>query len=160
MSLGTFVVVCLFVTILTIILMEPWSSWVHRVVWHGPLWSFHRSHHQSDGLVRVMGAEPPKFEKNDWLALAHAPVAMGMLVGWYLWHDAYTYTGTLAVGVGLGMTIYGFLYVLIHDGVMHGRLPVQFLRKYAYIDDICQKHALHHQKNQGPYGFFWHLEKH
>jgi hypothetical protein len=43
---------------IVLVAMEPYSAWVHRVVWHGPLWSLHRSHHRerigahtSGGLV-------------------------------------------------------------------------------------------------------------
>jgi hypothetical protein len=26
--------------------MEVWAGFVHRVAWHGPLWSWHRPHHR------------------------------------------------------------------------------------------------------------------
>ena len=32
--------------LLVFALMEPYSAWVHRALWHGPLWFIHRTHHR------------------------------------------------------------------------------------------------------------------
>ncbi|MCB9739537.1 MAG: sterol desaturase family protein [Deltaproteobacteria bacterium] len=134
--------------------MEVWSLVVHRWLWHGPLWWGHRSHHEHrDGF----------FEKNDSFALVHAAIAapliyFGLREGW-----------TLATGVGFGMTAFGACYAIVHDGLVHGRLPVGWLAAWPWLRKVRNAHRAHHARDDGagdphraPYGLFlgpWELRR-
>jgi beta-carotene 3-hydroxylase len=130
--------------IATAVAMEGWAALLHEHVWHGLLWRVHRTHHR---------ARHGRWEANDVLSVTHAPIAMALI----LWGCVGT-PGALreiAYGVGLGMTAFGVAYLTFHDGLVHGRLPVASLRKIAAVDLWCRAHEVHHQRNDGPYGFFW-----
>ena len=99
--------------------MEPWAAFVHHKVWHGPLWGVHESHH-----VERVGY----FEKNDIFAALHALPAMALIVGSS--YTAWQPLAALMFGFGLGMTIFGCAYAVIHDGLIHERLPIQFLLRF------------------------------
>lgn len=129
-----------------LLLMEPWSAWVHRVVWHGRLWSAHRSHHQER-----LGAEPRGLVANDALSAAHAPVAMTLILAGILVEGA---AGQALLGAGIGMTLFGALYVVFHDGMVHGRLPVRWLLRWRPLAAMRDAHELHHRSNGAPFGFF------
>jgi beta-carotene 3-hydroxylase len=128
-------------------LMELWAMFLHGRLWHGVLWFSHRSHH-----VPRRGW----FEFNDVFAAFHAVVATGLVMAgleWQLW---------LAAAVGFGMTLFGVAYFLVHDGLIHGRLPVAFLARYAWARRVRDAHRVHHQRVGGPYGLFlgpWELRR-
>lgn len=132
----------------TVVLMEPYSAWIHRAVWHGPLWFIHRTHHRER---MEDGSRPAPLVANDILSASHAPVAIACCaVGWLATGPA----AWVAMGVGIGMTVYGVLYVVLHDGMVHGRLPVTGLLRHRIFDEMRQAHAIHHRTNAAPYGFF------
>lgn len=121
--------------------MEPWSRVVHHHVWHGPLYGTHRSHHEPTGF----------FEANDLFALAHAFPAATMIIWGCGDHGL---AGTLAFGVGVGMTLFGASYGLVHDGYIHGRLPLGFLDRFRWLRRIKSAHRAHHVTGEVPYGLF------
>jgi beta-carotene 3-hydroxylase len=104
-------------------------SWVsHKYVMHGWGWGWHRSHH-----------EPRQgwFEKNDLYAVVFASlaivlIALGTAGRWPLqW-------------IGAGMTLYGFLYFLAHDGLVHRRWPLRYVPRSGYLKRLYQAHRMHH----------------
>ncbi len=109
--------------------MEGVAWIVHRNVMHGSLWSLHRSHHQEGRRI---------FEANDLFGLAFAVLAMALFVlgaraGWRpLWWFA------------AGMTAYGVLYAIVHDGLVHRRLPFFKTPTSGYLGRLAQAHQLHH----------------
>lgn len=135
----------------TAVLMEPWAAWVHGRVWHGLLWPVHRSHHTT---------REGTWEANDVLALTHVPVAIGLIL-----------YGCLATpglfreslfGVGLGMTAFGLAYTVVHDGLVHGRLPVAWLSRWRYFERVRRAHRVHHLTGGAPHGLFlgpWRLRR-
>jgi beta-carotene 3-hydroxylase len=46
--------------------------------------------------------------------------------------------------VGLGTLIYGILYFLVHDGLVHRRVPMPRTRLGGYLKRLVQAHRLHH----------------
>lgn len=122
--------------------MEPWARLLHGRVWHQSLWGVHRSHHS-----RRRG----RFEKNDALSAAHAPVAMLLVMLGCNLHGGWA---AVAIGTGAGMTAFGIAYVVVHDGLVHGRLPVAFLARSAWLRRIRDAHAVHHARGAAPFGFF------
>jgi beta-carotene 3-hydroxylase len=129
------------------VLMEFWAMWLHGRLWHGVLWPAHRSHH---------APRRGPLEFNDLFAGLHAAVAMGLVMAgleWRLWFVA---------AVGFGMTLFGVAYFVVHDGLIHGRLPVGFLARFVAIQRIRDAHGVHHARAGGPYGLFlgpWELER-
>jgi beta-carotene 3-hydroxylase len=116
------------IVLITVVLMEG-VSWVsHKYVMHGWGWGWHRSHH-----------EPRQgwFEKNDLYALVFASlaivlIALGTAGRWPLqW-------------IGAGMTLYGFLYFLAHDGLVHRRWPLRYVPRSGYLKRLYQAHRMHH----------------
>jgi beta-carotene 3-hydroxylase len=53
------------------------------------------------------------------------------------------------------MTAFGLAYAVVHDGFVHGRLPVGVLGRVPYFRRLREAHLAHHRSNGGPYGLFW-----
>lgn len=124
------------------IFMEFWAAVLHGKVWHGALWNVHESHHAPTGF----------WEKNDVLSFTHAPIAMALIL-----YGCVGATGVgreVAFGVGLGMTAFGVAYMVVHDGLVHGRLPVQGLARFAWLRRVRNAHQVHHRTGATPYGLF------
>ena len=127
--------------------MEGVAWFTHRYLMHGALWSLHKSHHEPrTGL----------FELNDLFAVFFALPSMALIFwgscGWWGmdgWRPA--------LWLGLGMTAYGAIYALFHDGLVHGRfdspLPLRLMKR------LVQAHRLHHtvhtRTGSVSYGFLW-----
>jgi beta-carotene 3-hydroxylase len=133
--------------LVVLVLMEPYSAWVHRVLWHGPLWAIHRTHHRD----RIDGGRPQRVVKNDLLSISHGPVAAALFAMGVFGSGT---IAAIALGAAVGMTVYGLLYVVLHDGLVHGRLPIGPLGRLPPLAAMKAAHAEHHRTNQAPYGFF------
>ena len=46
--------------------------------------------------------------------------------------------------IGAGMTAYGFLYFLAHDGLVHKRWPLKYVPRTGYLKRLYQAHLMHH----------------
>lgn len=117
------------VVIATAAAMEVVAWAVHRFVMHGPLgWGWHRSHHEeTEGAL----------ERNDLYAvvftvLSGALIAAGIAGVWPLRQ------------VGLGLMVYGILYFIVHDGLVHQRWPFRYVPRRGYLKRLVQAHRLHH----------------
>ena len=133
-----------FVAIGVALSMEPWSMVVHKLAWHGPLWWGHESHH-----VPTKGW----LELNDLFAAAHAPVAIFLIV--YGFEAGDTRLHHMLIAIGYGMTAFGVSYFLVHDGFIHGRLPLAFLARFRYFRRVRNAHRAHHNRDDAPpFGLF------
>jgi beta-carotene 3-hydroxylase len=104
-------------------------AWVaHKYVMHGFGWGWHRSHHRP---------RTGPFERNDLYAVVFAGVAIALI-----YHGSGDHGPTF--WVGWGMTGYGFLYFLAHDGLVHGRIPGLPIPRRGYLARLYQAHRLHH----------------
>jgi beta-carotene 3-hydroxylase len=135
--------------------MDFWAAFLHGCVWHRWLWFIHRSHHTTrPGEVRL--------ESNDALSVLHAPLAIALiLVGC---QASPGLPREIAFGVGVGMSAFGMAYLVVHDGLVHGRLPVRFLLRLRYFRGVANAHRVHHGGTAGgaPFGFFagvWELTR-
>ena len=119
----------------TLLAAEPAMALVHRVVFHGPLWCWHESHHARPSARRLV--------RNDLLWLPVLVVAGALIV-----------LGTpVAAGVGVGIASYVTAYVVAHDGVAHGRFPVpRVLRRATFLRVVARTHRLHHRDGRGGRG--------
>ena len=117
----------------TVCAMEgaAWSS--HKYIMHGFGWSWHRDHHEPhDGFL----------ERNDRFALVGAALSIAMfaigsplIMGADAWEP-----GTW---IGLGVLIYGVIYTLVHDGLVHQRW-FRWVPRRGYARRLVQAHRLHH----------------
>jgi beta-carotene 3-hydroxylase len=61
--------------------------------------------------------------------------------------------------VGIGLLLYGVLYTLLHDGLVHRRLPLMRSPRNRYLKRLVQAHRLHHavREREGAvsYGFLY-----
>ena len=129
--------------------MDAWAALLHRCVWHRKLWDIHVSHHR-----RRAG----RFEANDVLSASHAPLAFALVILGCV--AAPSPARELSFGVGLGMSIFGVAYVLVHDGLAHRRLPVGGLLRApllrTYLLTVVRAHRRHHGRGGGPpFGLFF-----
>lgn len=117
----------------TFLAMEfvAWSS--HKYVMHGFGWGWHRDHHEPHDRV---------LEKNDRYALVGAAMSIAMFaLGSPLVMDGSAWApGTW---VGLGILLYGVVYSLIHDGLVHQRY-FKWVPRKGYARRLVQAHKLHH----------------
>jgi len=134
------------VAALVAVAMDFWAAFLHGRVWHTWLYPVHRSHH-----VPRQGT----FERNDALSCLHAPLAIALIV--YGCQSDAGVTREVAFGVGIGMTAFGLSYLVVHDGLVHGRLPVGFLLRSRYLRGVVRAHRVHHAGTARgtPYGLFF-----
>jgi beta-carotene 3-hydroxylase len=108
--------------------MEGFAWFTHKYVMHGFLWVWHRSHHEPrQGL----------FELNDLFAAVFATPAIVCI---YL--GVHGLRALLPIGVGI--TAYGFVYFMFHDGLVHRRYPVPLNGKSKFWKRLIQAHRIHH----------------
>jgi beta-carotene 3-hydroxylase len=111
--------------------LVAWAS--HKWIMHGFGWAWHRDHHEPhEGLL----------EKNDRFALFGAAISIGFFaVGspWVMGRGAWP-PGTW---IGLGVMLYGSIYTLVHDGLVHQRW-FRWVPRGGYARRIIQAHRLHH----------------
>ena len=121
------------IVLATVLAMEgvAWGS--HKYVMHGFAWGWHRDHHEPhEGCL----------QKNDRFALVGAALSIALfalgsplVIGADAW-----WPGTW---LGLGVLLYGVIYTLVHDGLVHQRWFRVVPRK-GYAKRLVQAHHLHH----------------
>lgn len=119
-----------FVFAFAIMEVVAWAA--HRFLMHGPLWCLHRSHHDPR---RTAGPQP-----NDLFALLFASVAIALFAAGAAWLIPSLWWA------GAGVTFYGFIYALVHDGVIHGRFGDRLRRARGPLRQIVRAHRLHHAR--------------
>ncbi|CAI5482536.1 unnamed protein product [Closterium sp. Yama58-4] len=124
--------------------MEFWARWAHDALWHGSLWSMHKSHHEP---------REGAFELNDVFAIINAVPAIALIA--YGFFNPGLVPG-LCFGAGLGITVFGMAYMFVHDGLVHRRFPVGPIADVPYLKRVAAAHQLHHADkfNGVPFGLF------
>ncbi|HVW99686.1 MAG TPA: sterol desaturase family protein [Candidatus Babeliaceae bacterium] len=112
---------------------------------HGLLWMLHRDHHKKD--------QYGFFERNDFFFLIFATPGIACFVlGIYGSLDWLFY-------VGLGITLYGLCYFLVHDVFIHQRIKIFRNSDNWYLRAIRRAHKMHHRhlgKEDGEcFGMLW-----
>jgi len=121
------------IVIATVVWME-WVAWSsHKYIMHGWGWAWHRDHHEPHDNV---------LEKNDLYGVVGAVMSISMFaIGSPLvLGDAAWWPATF---IGIGILIYGIIYTLIHDGLVHQRY-FKWVPKRGYAKRLVQAHKLHH----------------
>jgi beta-carotene 3-hydroxylase len=124
------------VAVAAFVAMEGVSALTHRFVMHGRGMVWHRSHH-------VPG--PGRLERNDLFPVCFSAVGVTLF--------AVATLGPVGplVWVAVGVTAYGAAYLLVHELVIHRRLPVPVPRA-AVLDWWRDAHRVHHRHGGAPYG--------
>lgn len=122
------------ITLATVIAMEFVAWFTHKYVMHGVLWKWHEDHHKPHYK------EGKFFEKNDLFFLVFATPGISCLLAGTLT----SYTWLLFVGIGI--TIYGAIYFLIHDVYIHQRFSWFRQLDNKYSRAILRAHGAHHAK--------------
>jgi beta-carotene 3-hydroxylase len=118
--------------------MEPITALTHRFVMHGPGQVLHRSHHRRGNTG---------WERNDFFPVMFAAlVMMGLAIGFNVQGFG------VLVPAGVGVTLYGLAYALVHDVYIHGRLPLFRGRQVPGLERLAACHRVHHDRNGAPYG--------
>lgn len=108
-----------------------WAS--HKYVMHGFGWGWHRDHHEPHDRL---------LEKNDLFAIVGAAMSISMFAlgsEWVLGASAWW----PATWIGLGILVYGVVYTLVHDGLVHQRW-FRYVPRSGYLKRLVQAHHLHH----------------
>lgn len=122
------------VTVGTAAFMEFVAWFAHKYVMHGFLWSWHEDHHNP------LHKEGHFFEKNDRFFLVFAiPSALFYILGSATPHFWLFF-------VGVGISIYGLIYFLIHDVYIHQRFSWFRQLDNKYSRAILRAHGAHHAK--------------
>jgi Fatty acid hydroxylase superfamily. len=111
--------------------LVAWSS--HKYIMHGFGWGWHRDHHEPHDKL---------LERNDLYALVGAMISISMFAlgsGWVMGADAWP----PATWIGTGVLVYGVIYTLIHDGLVHQRY-FRWVPRQGYARRLVQAHKLHH----------------
>lgn len=119
------------IVLLTICFMECLSWFIHKYLFHGPLWFIHKTHHQHGQSF---------FEWNDVFAILFAGLSLFLM---YIDRNNFGYR----FFIGVGISVYGIIYFILHDWFVHQRLK-PFKSKNGYLTYIRKAHKIHH-KNRG-----------
>ena len=108
--------------------MEGVAWFTHKYVMHGFGWVWHRSHHSPR-----TGA----FELNDLFAMVFATPAIVAI-----------YFGVHGIApllpIGIGITAYGAVYAMFHDGLVHRRYWTPLSARSRFWKRLIQAHRIHH----------------
>ncbi len=116
------------IVVASIIGMEALAYFMHKYIMHGFMWSWHKTHHIP---------HKNKLEKNDLFGVFFAlPSIIFIFIGIRYLPILYY------IGVGIG--VYGLLYFVFHDMVVHQRIKTPLPRNISYLKRIIQAHRLHH----------------
>jgi len=132
--------------VLTAFICMECIAWLtHKYVMHGLLWRLHKDHHKKESKGF--------FEDNDFFFLIFAlPGIAGLFFGM---RSDYNFL----FWIGLGITIYGTTYFLVHDILIHQRFKLFRNTKSTYLKAIRRAHKMHHKhlgKEEGEcFGMLW-----
>ncbi|KAM5572383.1 hypothetical protein ABKV19_012446 [Rosa sericea] len=87
-------------------------------------------------------------------------LSVGSAVGMEFWarwaHRALWHASFWQMHEGLGITVFGMAYMIVHDGLVHRRFPVGPIADVPYLQRVAAAHQVHHTHilNGVPYGLF------
>jgi beta-carotene 3-hydroxylase len=122
------------ITLAAVVGMEFMAWFTHKYVMHGFLWNWHEDHHkpyhETEGF----------FQKNDRFFLVFAVPSATCYISSVLT----PYSELLYVGIGI--SIYGLIYFLVHDVYIHQRFKWFRQLDNPYSRAILRAHGAHHAK--------------
>lgn len=132
------ILVKILIVLAAFIAMEAVAWFTHKYIMHGILWTLHKDHHnkESEGF----------FEHNDFFFLIFA--IPGIVCLYFGMQNDYNFL----FWIGLGITIYGLAYFLVHDVFIHQRFKLFRNTDNAYFKAIRRAHKMHHKHLSKEYG--------
>ena len=124
----------LYITIilLSILFMEIIAIFTHKYIMHGPGWFLHKSHH-----INYLNNKN-KYELNDiYFIFFSSPSIICIMYGFY--NNNY-----IILTIGIGILIYGLIYIFLHDLMVHQRFGVKMKIQNSYFKKIKKAHLKHH----------------
>lgn len=133
------------ITLGAFFLMEGVAWFTHKYVMHGLLWILHKDHHRPN--------HHSVFERNDFFFLIFAtPGITFFVLGMMGDFNALFW-------VGLGITLYGTAYFVVHDIFIHQRARFLTKSNSVYFRAIRKAHKVHHKhmgRHDGEcFGMLW-----
>ena len=124
-------IINILIVLAAFISMELVAWFTHKYIMHGLLWILHKDHHkkESSGF----------FEHNDFFFLIFA--IPGITALFFGMKNDYNYL----FWIGLGITLYGLAYFLVHDIFIHQRFKIFRNTDNAYFKAIRRAHKVHHK---------------
>ena len=119
------------ILLITFMLMEALTWFIHKYIMHGLLWTLHHDHHDHS-------ASGP-FQKNDYFFVIFAVPAIALIYFGSLHHFNYLFY------IGLAITLYGIAYFLVHDIFIHQRMKCLENTQNPYLLAIRRAHKQHHK---------------
>jgi beta-carotene 3-hydroxylase len=116
-------------------MMEAITWLTHKYVMHSLLWYLHEDHHNPRGH---------SFQKNDAFFLIFA------IPGWLSIMLGLQYNVYWVAAVGIGITLYGAAYFIVHDIIIHQRFKWFTKTNSRYLQALRWAHKMHHK----------HIDKH
>jgi beta-carotene 3-hydroxylase len=130
--------------IIAFLSMEGVAWLTHKYIMHGWLWRIHADHHNKEPDAIL--------EKNDFFFLFFSLPGIACLIAGL--HDLDHY-----FWIGLGITLYGLAYFLVHDIFIHQRIAILKRTDSVYLRAIRKAHKVHHKhldKQDGEcFGMLW-----
>lgn len=132
--------------LLSTLMMEIISWILHKYLFHGPLWFIHQTHHNR--------THHQSLEFNDIFSLIFSLISILLIwIGWHTPSDVHLY-------IGAGIALYGLIYFIVHDGLIHQRYPLWNLKpSNGYLRQVQRAHQRHHiHPNKAPseeFGLFF-----
>ncbi|QHT66523.1 beta-carotene hydroxylase [Rhodocytophaga rosea] len=138
------------ITLIAFVAMEALAWFMHKYVMHGFMWNWHKSHHSPNEGI---------FERNDLFAVLFSIPAVGsMMIGLTYREEWYWLFWT-----GIGITLYGVVYFVFHDIIVHRRIRFNARPGNPYLKNIIRAHKVHHKnrdRNKGEaFGFLYSAKK-
>ncbi|TCC97235.1 beta-carotene hydroxylase [Pedobacter hiemivivus] len=133
------------ILLITFILMEGATWFIHKYIMHGLLWVLHHDHHDH--------STEGSFEKNDYFFVIFALPAIALIYFGSLNQFNYLFY------IGLAITLYGMAYFFVHDIFIHQRFKYLANTQNPYLLAIRRAHKQHHKhlgKEEGEcFGFLY-----
>lgn len=119
------------IVLLTFCFMECVTWFTHKYIMHGLFWNLHEDHHNKLHTF---------FEKNDLFFVMFAAVSMVFFaVGTFLPEMRFMFF------IGIGITLYGIAYFLVHDILIHQRFKLFTRTNNFYFRALRKAHKVHHK---------------
>ncbi len=122
------IIINIILTVITFCFMEFVAWATHKYVMHGFLWKLHEDHHVVNHKNRL--------QKNDFFFLIFAIPSVILMYNGYSGYSFF---------IGLGILLYGIAYFIIHEVIIHRRIPPPKKTKSKYIKAIRKAHKIHHK---------------
>ncbi|WP_414621235.1 sterol desaturase family protein [Calothrix sp. CCY 0018] len=108
-------------------------GWIfHKYVMHGVLWSIHKTHHHKNETF---------LELNDCFSVIFGSIAMVLI-------DTYIDNFQPGFWIGVGIGLYGFVFFILHDVLIHRRIRHKYKLKNKLFVALREAHQAHHKHNQ------------